>query len=155
MIRKGSGQVLVLFALLIPCLAILFFFALGVSSVFDIRAHVADALGTATRAAARQIEYGNCSTELHFDEEAVTTTVQEVFQQAISLRSSGLAAPPEQIADQVQVVVGYGSPSARWTSPFIQGRAHASPTVAALARVPVRVWMFELTLTIVSETEVR
>jgi hypothetical protein len=155
MVRKTSGQILVLFAHLVPCLAIFFLFALGVASVLDVRAHAADSLGTATRAAARQIEYESCSTGLRFNEEAVTTAVKMVFQQALSLRPGGLAVPPDQIADQVQVLVGYGSPSARWISPFVPGRFHDYPTVAAQARVPVRVWGLELTLTIVSETEVR
>ncbi len=155
MVRKGSGQVLILLALLIPCLLILFLLALGMASVLDLRAHAADALGTATRAAARQIEYENCSTEFRFNEQAVTTTTKEIFQEALALRPSGLGAPPGQIADQIQVLVGYGSPSNRWSSPFIHGRFHDCPTVAAQARVPVQVWMFELTLTIVSETEVR
>lgn len=149
------GQVLVLFAVLVPVLVLFFFFALGLAALWDARAHAQDALATATRAGARRVVYaGYGQGEVRFAGD-VERRVRDVFAEALALRPAGLDAPPERIAAELTVVVGYGTPAAPWPSPFVEGRTHAYPTVAARALLPVRVWMFAVRVPIVSETEVR
>jgi hypothetical protein len=149
------GQVLVIFAVLVPVLVLFFFFALGLAAMLDVRAHAQDALAVATRAGARHIVYGDYGDgEVRFAED-VEQRVQEVFAESLALRPAGLGEPPEEIAAEITVEVGYGSPGATWPSPFVQGRRHNYPTIAAQALIPVQVWMFTVRVPIVSETEVR
>lgn len=150
------GQVLVLFAVLIPVIVLLFFFALSLAALHDVRAHVDEALGVATRAGARRVEYASYGEpDLAFARAAVSETVRAVFRQGLALRPAGLADTPEAIAAHTEVALGYGSPERPWYSPFAPDRPHAHPTVSARAHVPVRVWWFTITVTVLSETEVR
>jgi hypothetical protein len=110
----------------------------------------------ATRAGARQVEYAAYGQPgMQFSTPALTETVRTVFSDSLALRTAGLADTPAQIAAGSEIVLGYGSPASPWTSPFLAGRPHPHPTVAARAHVPIRVWMFDLTVSIVSETEVK
>lgn len=155
--RRGrqKGQVLVIAAMVIPVVALLFLFALGLAAVQDIRAHAVYALGVATRGGARQVGYACYGQgEACFAQQDVAVWTQTVFAEALALRPAGLVRPVEEIADDVVVLVGYGTPDNPWVSP-ITLQEHPYPTVAAHVPVPVRVWMFELNLRIVAETEVR
>jgi hypothetical protein len=155
--RKGRGQALVLFALLVPLILLFLLLALGLAAALDVRAHAADALGVATRAGARQVTYGpygQGGTE--FDPAEVDAHIRSVFADALALQPLGLTETPETIAQEMTIIeIGYGAPGTAWPSPFVEGRLHYRPTVAAQARVPVKLWTFELTLKVVSETEVR
>jgi hypothetical protein len=145
----------VLFAALIPVIVLFFLLALGVAALLDVRAHAAYALGVATRAAARQVDYGGYGEGgVRFDDGA-EATARAVFSAALALRPSGLADSPGNIAAGMELRVGYGSRDSPWESPFAGGRPHYHPTVAAQVLLPVRVWMFELRLPVISETEVR
>jgi hypothetical protein len=155
MARHKRAQVLVLFAVIIPVVVLLFLFALGVAALLDARAHATYALGVATRAGSRQVAYGSYGEgNLRFAE-SVPSRVREVFAQALALRTTGLGDTPENIAAGTVVAVGHGTPGAAWTSPVGDHRQHIYPTVAAEVRIPVRVWLFEVQVPIVSETEVR
>lgn len=154
--QSPRGQVLVLFAVLIPVILLLFLFALSLAALYDVRAHASDALGLATRAGARRIEYASYGEpDLTFARTAVSETVRAAFCQGLALRPSGLADTPEAIAARTEIALGYGSPERPWYSPFAPDRPHVYPTVSARAHVPVRVWWFDLTLTVLSETEVK
>jgi len=152
----ARGQTLVIFAALIPVIALFFLLALGLAALLDARAHAAYALGVATRAAARQVDYGAYGDDgtVQFNDQ-VEVTARAVFSDALGLRPAGLAATPGHIAAGLEVRTGYGSRDSPWESPFVSGRQHYHPTVAVRAWVPVRVWMFAMQLPIVSETEVR
>jgi hypothetical protein len=153
---RVRGQVIVLFAVLGPVMVLFFLFALSLAALHDVRAHAAYALGVATRAGARQVEYhAYGEPDLAFVRDAVSETVRVVFSEGLALRPAGLAESPQAIADHTEVAVGYGSPLHPWYSPFVPDRPHHHPTVAARAHVPVRVWWFDLTLTVLSETEVK
>ncbi|MGC8875270.1 MAG: hypothetical protein ACP5SI_12595 [Chloroflexia bacterium] len=154
--RRARGQVLVLLALLIPAILGLFLFALSLAALHDARAHALYALNVATRAAARQVEYASYGEpDLAFARSAVSDTVRTVFLRGLALRPSGLADTPEAIAARTEVALGYGSPDRPWHSPFAPDRPHVHPTVSARAHISVRVWWFDLTLTVLSETEVK
>ncbi len=150
-----KGQVLVIFAVFVPLAVLLFFLALGMAALQDARAHASYALGVATRAGARRVDYAGYGQGAVRFAADVVPTVRDAFREALALRPAGLGGTPEEIAAAVEVAVGYGSPDVPWQSPFGERRAHRSPTVAAYVRVPVRVWMFEVAVPIVSETEVR
>jgi|GEM_PF-2268384 len=153
---KEKGQTLVIFAALIPVIVLFFLLALGLAALLDVRAHAAYALGVATRAAARQVDYGRYGDDgtVQFNDQ-VEVTAQSVFSDALGLRPAGLADTPGNIAAVIEVATGYGSREAPWESPFVSGRQHYHPTVAVRAWVPVRVWMFDVRLPIISETEVK
>lgn len=151
----GSGQTLVIFAALIPVIVLFFLLALGLAALLDVRAHGVYALGVATRAAARQVDYGQYGDgAVHFNDQ-VEVTAQAVFSAALALRPAGLADTPGNIAGAIEVQTGYGARDSPWASPFVAGRQHYHPTVAVRAWLPVRVWMFDLRIPIVSETEVQ
>jgi hypothetical protein len=154
--KRARGQVLVIFAVSIPVIVLLFLFVLGLAAVRDVQAHAAYALSVATRAGARQVAYGYYGglPGGPFVETHAVSETQTIFRQALSLRHTGLDGTPEDIAGQVDVRIGYGSVADPWESPFT-GQLHAYPVVAAQARVPVRVWLFRITVTVVTETEVR
>lgn len=154
-VGQPRGQVLVIFAVLTPVITLFFLFALGLAALHDARAHAEYALAVATRAGARHVEYGSYgSDQVHFAP-GVDDRVRDVFRDALALRPAGLDGSPEHIAAELTVEVGYGSPGAPWPSPFVEGRTHGYPTVAAHALLPVRVWLFTIRVSIVSETEVR
>lgn len=155
MIRKRApGQVIVFVALLIPVIVTLFLLALGLSAVLNVRAHARHALGVATRAGAREVEYaGYGQDSLGFNESDLAGRVEQVFHDGLALDPAWLDAAPEEI--DVEVAFGYGRAGAPWASPYT-GRSHDRPTVAARARVPIRVLgTFAIVVPIVSETEVR
>lgn len=152
---KGQGQVLVILAVFLPLAVLLFFLALGMAVLQDVRAHASYALGVATRAGARRVDYAGYGQDAVSFTEDVGPTVRDTFREALALRPAGLGGTPEEIAAAVEVAVGYGSPDAPWVSPFGPRREHRCPTVAAHVRVPVRVLLFEMAVPIVSETEVR
>ena len=152
---KSRGQVLVIVAVLVPVLVALFFFALGLAALLDARAHAAHALAVATRAGARHVVYADYGEERVRFADSMEARVRNVFTAALALRTAGLGDTPENIAAAIDVAVGYGTPEHPWASPFVGGRVHAHPTVAAQVWVPIRVWGFDVRVPIVSETEVR
>lgn len=154
--RRRCGQVLVLFAVLIPVLLLFFLFALGLAALEDVRAHVSYALGVATRAGVQEIEYAAYGWgDPQFNAHVVSTT-QEVFLEGLRLRPAGLGEPPEYIATALtDVAIVAAVPGTCQASPFPPHTEHCRPTVAAQARVPIRVWMFQVTVAVLSETEVR
>lgn len=152
---KGRGQVLVILAAFLPVAVLLFFFALGMAALQDVRAHASYALGVATRAGARRVDYAGYGQDTVRFAADVAPTVRDTFREALALRPAGLGAAPEEIAAAVEVAIGYGSTDVPWVSPFGPRREHRCPTVAAYVRVPVRVFLFEVAVPIVSETEVR
>lgn len=156
MARRQGGQVLVLFAVLIPVLLLFFLFALGLAAVEDVRAHASYALGVATRAGAREIEYAGYGLRDPQFNAHVATTTKEVFLEGLRLRPAGLGETPEHIAATLtDVAVVAAVPGTCQTSPFPPHAEHCRPTVAARALVPIRVWMFQVTVSVLSETEVR
>lgn len=152
---RTSGQVLVIAALLIPVVVLLFLFVLGLAALQDARAHAVYALGVATRAGARQVEYACYGHgEACFAHQDVEEETRDVFREALSLRTTGLGESPEEIAANVVVLLGYGSPETPWVSPMTM-REHPYPTVAAQVPLPVRLWLFDVSIVLVAETEVR
>jgi hypothetical protein len=151
MAKQRRGQVLVIFAVLVPVVVLLFLFALGVAALLDVRAHAAYALAVATRAGARHVVYADYGEGQVRFADGVDTRVHDVFEEALALRTAGLGDTPENIAAALTAAVGYGTPESPWPSPFVGGRAHTCPTVAA----QVWVWMFDVRVPVVSETEVR
>jgi Flp pilus assembly protein TadG len=150
-----KGQTLVIFAALIPVIVLFFLFALGLAALLDVRAHAAYALGVAARAASRQVDYGDYGDGAVRFNDQVEVTARAVFSDALALRTTGLADTPGNIAGAIEVQTGYGSRDSPWESPFVSGRLHYHPTVAVRAQVPIRVWMFQVALPIISETEVK
>jgi len=154
--RRQCGQVLVLFAMLIPVLVLLFLFALGLAALEDTRAHGSYALGVATRAGAREIEYAGYGAGTSQFNAHIVATTKEVFRQGLLLRPAGLGDTPDHIAAyRTDVAIVPGTPDNCRPSPFFPYANHCRPTVAAQAQVPIQVWMFQVTVTILSETEVR
>ena len=153
--KRNRGQVLVIFAVLVPVLLAFFFFALSLAALLDVRAHATYALAVATRAGSRHVVYADYGQERVRFADGVDTRVHDVFEEALSLSTAGLGDTPENIAAAIHVTIGYGTPQRPWSSPFVTGRVHTHPTVAAQVWIPVRVWGFDVRVPIVSETEVR
>lgn len=150
------AQVLVLFAVLIPVLLLLFLFALGLAAVEDVRAHASYALSVAARAGAREVEYADYGVGEPRFNAYVEERVKEVFAQGLALRPGGLGETPENVAYQMTTVeIGYGTPGAPWHPSFAPEEEHVRPTVAARSLVPVRVWMFQVSVPVVTATEVK
>ena len=113
-------------------------------------------LGVATRAGARRVEYAQYGQDGTVFAGEVEEERRMVLEEALGLRTMGLAETPQTIAwEMTTIEVGYGSPGNPYASPFVDGREHSHPTMAARALVPIRVWMFDITLAVISETEVR
>lgn len=149
--RKGAGQAIILIALVAAGIVAAVLCFLALSTLYAVRSHARQALQIATAAGARKVDYdalGQGRTVL--DEAAAVEATRTVFESALALNTFGLGASTAEIAQGSEIEAHNDVP---WPSPFSR-LVHERPTVVARARIPVKILVFTLAVSVSAEAEV-